>query len=145
MKKKIQELEEQVQVFKEKWQRERADMVNYKKEEGERLKSLVDYTEQKLAEKFLPIVDSFEMAKNHLTEEQLKDPSVKGLIMTGKMLLDALGLEEIDYLNKKYDPKYCEVAETVEGDDPDTVIATIQKGYKKKDKIIRVNKVKIIK
>jgi molecular chaperone GrpE len=146
----LDEARTQSETFKNNWQRERADFLNYKKEDGERLKQMRQYALESLLERLLPALDSFDMAKNHLNEAQLKDPGTQGLLMTGKMIIEAfksMGVEPISYLGKQYDPVECEVIEEMENTEtqPGTVVQEIQIGYKTKERLLRPCKVKISK
>lgn len=150
LKTEIEEAKAQSETFKNNWQRERADFLNYKKEDTERLKQMRQYALESLLERLLPALDSFDMAKNHLNESQLKDSGTQGLLMTGKMIIEAfksMGVEPISYLGKQYDPVECEVVEELENTDtePGTVIQEIQVGYKTKERLLRPCKVKISK
>ena len=131
------------------WQRSQADLINYQKEEIQRLKDYSSMVLEAWIQKLFPIIDNFELAKKHLTPEQLQDPSIQGILLTQKQLVDLLkaqGIIEYSYLGKIYDPLECEVIQEVEQEDePGTVIEEIQKGYKINNKIIRPAKVKIIK
>lgn len=131
------------------WQRSQADLINYQKEEIQRLKDYSSMVLEAWIQKLFPVIDNFELAKKHLTPEQLQDPSIQGILLTQKQLVDLLraqGIIEYSYLGKIYDPLECEVVQEVEQEDePGTVIEEIQKGYKINNKIIRPAKVKIIK
>lgn len=131
------------------WQRSQADLINYQKEEIQRLKDYSSMVLEAWLQKLFPVIDNFELAKKHLTPEQLQDPSIQGILLTQKQLVDLLraqGIIEYSYLGKIYDPLECEVIQEVEQEDePGTVIEEIQKGYKTNNKIIRPAKVKIIK
>ncbi len=132
------------------WQRARADLINYKKEEAQRLEEFMQYVTETLVEKFFPIADSFDLAKKHLTPEQLNDPGIQGLLMVRKMINEVfknLGIEEISYLGKIYDPIYCEVLQEVGGTGAPsgTVVEELAPGFKTKDRILRTNRVKIAK
>ncbi len=147
---KLQEASAQSEAFKSNWQRERADFLNYKKEEGERLKQMRQYALESLLERLLPALDSFDMAKSHLSEAQFKEAGTQGLLMTGKMIVEAfksMGVEPISYLGQQYDPVECEVIEEVENTDtaPGTVVEETQAGYKTKERLLRPCKVKIAK
>jgi molecular chaperone GrpE len=150
LEKSLQESLLSAESFKNQWQRERADFLNYKKEDSERIKQMRQYALESLIERLLPALDSFGFAKSHLKESQLADPGVQGLLMTGKMITDAfkgMGIEPISYLGKQYDPIECEVIEEMENTDcePGTVITETQIGYKTKERLLRPCKVKIAK
>ena len=50
------------------WQRERADFLNYKKGELERVGEILKYADVGLVLKVLPILDNFEIAEKKLAE-----------------------------------------------------------------------------
>jgi len=131
------------------WQRSQADLINYKQAENQRLKEFSTIAVQAWIQKLFPILDNFELAKKHLTPEQLADPSVQGILLTQKQLIDLLkaqGITECSCLGKVYDPMCCEIIEQIQQEgESGTVIEELQKGYKINNKIIRPCKVKIIK
>ena len=72
----------------------------------------------------------------------------KGVEMTYDQLINALkkeGVEEIDCLNKPYDPNQAQaiLQEKVEETESGIVIAVLQKGYVLKDRILRPAMVKV--
>jgi molecular chaperone GrpE len=142
------------------WQRARADLLNYKKEEMERIGELVGYATEELILKMLPILDNFEIAENKLSDDLKGDGSVKGVLQIKNQILDFLksqGVEEIKSVGEKFDPNLHEVVEEVEENDKESgiIIEEIQKGYKinKFDsasakinsRLLRPAKVKIVK
>ncbi len=140
------------------WQRERADFLNYKKEEMGRIGELLKYAGTELILKLLPILDNFELAEKKLPGELKKDESIKGILQIKKQVLDFLknlGIEQVDCLGKKFDPNFHEAVEDAPAEAKATtgaevkesgiIIEEIQKGYKFQDKILRPAKVKISK
>ncbi|MCX6720950.1 MAG: nucleotide exchange factor GrpE [Candidatus Staskawiczbacteria bacterium] len=118
------------------WKRERADFLNYKKSEMERIGDLAKYANEELILKILPILDNLSLAANHIKDE--------GLTLIKKQLEDFLqkeGIEPIETMGKKFDPN---TMEAVEGDG-DIVSEEVQRGYTMHDKLIRVARVKISK
>src|SRR3989304_5776579 len=59
---KLEELDKQKAEYLAGWQRERANFLNYKKEEMERISSLVAYSNEEIVAHFLPILDNFDLA-----------------------------------------------------------------------------------
>ncbi len=99
--KKLSELEE-CQKLKEEylagWQRARADLLNYKKEEMERIGDILKYANVDLILKVVPILDNFEVVEKKLPENLKNDEHVKGLLLIKNQILDFLklqGMEEI--------------------------------------------------
>ena len=67
LKKQFEECEKQKNEYLAGWQRARADLLNYKKEEMERIGELVGYATEELILKILPILDNFEIAEQKST------------------------------------------------------------------------------
>lgn len=131
------------------WQRERADFINYKNKEAERIKELLFSEKEDYFLKILPIIDNFNLAEESIAKDKQEDQNIKGLLMIKSQfeaVLKDQGLEELDRLNQKFDPAWDEVVETV--NDPkietQTIIEVIQKGYCFKNKLLRPAKVKIV-
>ncbi|RLC35009.1 MAG: nucleotide exchange factor GrpE [Candidatus Nealsonbacteria bacterium] len=130
------------------WQRARADFLNYKKDEMERMAELVKFANVELILKILPVLDNFYEAEKKLKSAETED--VKGLLQIRVQFEDFFkrqGVEEIKSLGEKFDPNFHEAVEQVELKDkePGTIIEEIQKGYTLQGKVIRPAKVKIVK
>jgi molecular chaperone GrpE len=128
------------------WQREKADFLNYKKQEFERLKETLNIAKESLFKELIPVLDNFNLAQKAIPEEEKEKNSIKGLLLIKKQLEDSLkslGLEEIETIGKQFDPKIHEAVEEVEGAEPGVIVEEVQKGYSFQGKIIRVAKVKI--
>lgn len=130
------------------WQRERADFLNYKREEMERLKLFLGYATEAILLKLLPIVDNLELADKELTEEQKNNGFVKGVLQIASQLRDFLkgqGVEELEVLGKKFNPEFHEAVGEIEGEETGIVGELVAKGYTLRGRVIRPAKVKIIK
>ena len=168
LKKKLEECQKLKDEYLASWQRERADFLNYKKDETKRIESFFKYAGQELILKILPILDNFDVAEKKLPEELKKNENVKGILQIKKQVLDFLknlGMEPIDCLGKKFDPNFMEATgeveakpafapasaeatagkEAVADKESGIVIEEIQKGYKIQGKLLRVAKVKVTK
>lgn len=158
LKKKLDECQKLKDEYLAGWQRERADFLNYKKEEMGRIGELLKYAGTELILKLLPVLDNFELAEKKLPDELKKNESIKGILQIKKQVLDFLknlGIEPIDCLGKKFDPNFHEAAEDapaealakagVEVKESGIIIEEIQKGYKFQGKILRPAKVKVTK
>src|SRR3990167_4626157 len=62
---KLQELEKRADEYLNNWKRATADLINYKKEEMERMGMLCNYAKESVIYKILPIFDSFYLAEKH--------------------------------------------------------------------------------
>ncbi|MFC1789610.1 nucleotide exchange factor GrpE [Patescibacteria group bacterium] len=150
IKKKLEELGKQKSEYLSGWQRERADFLNYKKEEMERIGELINYAKEELILKFLPVMDNFEIVGNNFSENLKKDEHIKGLLQIKNQLqnfLKNLGVEEIKSIGEKFDPKLHEVIGEIESKDKkqDTIVEEIQKGYTINGRLLRPAKVKVVK
>ena len=148
--KKIAELEKQKNEYLAGWQRARADFLNYKKEEMERVKGFLEYANEELVLKVLPILDNFETCEKCLTCDPEEDKNVKGLLMIKNQLRDFLksqGAEEVKSVGQNFDPNLHEVVGETEAKDKEKglIVEEVQKGYKINGRLLRPAKVKIIK
>jgi molecular chaperone GrpE len=149
-KKQLDECEKKAAEYLSGWQRERADFLNYKKEEMERIGQLINYAKEELILEILPLMDNFEVIEKKLPENFKKDENVKGLLQIKIQLenfLKSLGVEEIKSVGEKFDPHLHEIVEEVEAKDkePGIIIEEIQKGYKSNGRLLRPAKVRITK
>jgi len=158
LKKQIEEYQKQKEEYLAGWQRERADFLNYKKEEMERIKGFMVYAGMELVLKILPILDNFEIAtRQNFPSENLSGQEkerikkvIEGFLQIKRQLQDFLksqGVEEIKAIGEKFDPNFHEAIGQVEAKDkqPGTIIEEIQKGYKINGRLLRPAKVKVTK
>jgi len=148
LKKKLEECTKLKDEYLAGWQRARADLLNYKKEELERIGELIKYADVGIISKILPILDNFEIAEKKLPENLKNDENIKGLLQIKNQLQDFLksqGVEEIKCLGEKFDPNFHEIVEEVEAKEKESgiVLEEIQKGYLFHDRLLRPAKVKI--
>lgn len=137
------------QEYLESWKKERADFINYKKAEAERMENMAKYASEDLVYKILPILDHFEIAENHLTDEQKKDSHIIGLLHIKRQLEDMLknsGVEEIEVKEgDKFDPNIHEADAVAEGKDSGIILDILKKGYTLNGRLLRPAKVKVSK
>lgn len=150
LKKKLEEYKKKSEEYLAGWQRARADFLNYKKEEMERIGEILKYANENFILKILPILDNFEKATKEIPEDRKSDKFLEGLLQIKNQLGDFLknqGVEEIKTVGEKFDPNFHEVIEEIEVKDKESgiIITEAQKGYKLQGKVIRPAKVKIIK
>ena len=150
LKKKLEECRKLKDEYLTGWQRERADFLNYKKGELERVGEILKYADVGLVLKVLPILDNFELIEKKIPENLKVDENVKGLLQIKNQILDFLknqGVEEIKSVGERFDPNFQEVVEEIETSDKQqgTIIEEIQKGYTINGRLLRPAKVKIAK
>ncbi len=155
----LEEYNKQKNEYLAGWQRARADLLNYKKEEMERIGQLINYAKEELILDILPIMDNFEVIEKKLPENLKKDDFVKGLMQIKIQFQDflkTLGVEEIKSIGEKFDPNFHEAVEDVpvealakegvEKKDKESgiIFEEIQKGYKINGRLLRPAKVKVV-
>ena len=130
------------------WQRERADFLNYKREEMERLKLFLGYAAEDILVKLLPIVDNLELAEKELTEEHKNNSFVTGVLQIASQLREFLktqGVEEMESYGKKFNPEFHEAVGEMEGKEAGMVGEVVAKGYMLRGKVLRPAKIKVTK
>ena len=144
----LEELKNKSEEYLNGWKRERADFINYKKEEIERVGQLAEYTSEKIILKIIPILDNIYLAEAHMPEELKDNKWTDGFLQIKNLLCDFLkkeGIEEIKAIDEPFDPNTMEAIEEVEGGEKGMVSEEAQRGYTLNGKVIRAAKVKIIK
>lgn len=136
----IDSLKQQVEEFKNKYLRALADYQNLEKRVNEERFELVKMANKSLLIKILPFLDNLEKA-----EVFVRDPGLKISKEHFLQILKETGLEEIDLLNKDFDPNLAEAIDIVAGIKDNKVIEILRKGYKFEDKILRIAQVKVSK
>ena len=150
LKKQLLECQKQKEEYLAGWQRARADFLNHKKEEMERVSGLLVYAQEELILKLLSVLDNFDVAEKKLPEDLKKDENVKGLLLIKNQLLDflkGLGLEEIKSIGEKFDANLHEAVGETETEEKDSgvIFEEIQKGYTIQGRVLRPARVKISK
>lgn len=146
-KKKLAECHKQKEEYLAGWQRARADFLNYKKDEMERIAGIIKYAGEEMIVKILPILDNFEKAEKEIPAEK-KDEYLKGFLQIKTQLQDFLKAQQVEAigsLGRKFDPNFHEVVEEVarEGKESGIIVEELQKGYSLNGKVIRPAKVKV--
>lgn len=131
--------------YLEGWQRAKADLLNYKKDEGKRFESFMEFAMASLVQEILPVLDSFDLSLGHLTPE-----AEKGVLLIRYQLEDVLkksGLEQIKIeIGEVLNPEKHEAVGETESEKPTGTIAEItQKGYLFRGRVLRPVRVKISK
>ena len=135
----LEECKKQKDEYLAGWQRERADFLNYKKEEMERMGELLKYFGERMVLKLLPILDNFEIADKTLPEDLRNNDNIKGLLQIKNQILEFLknqGVEEIKTTGEKFDTSLMEAVEKPEEE---------RKGYTISGRLLRVAKVRVAK
>lgn len=135
LEKKYNELDDQ---YKRLWADQQNMMQRFQKERQDNAK----YAAVPTIEAVLPALDNFEFAKKSLNEETKFEDIIKSIDMLREQLLMSLksvGLEEVA-TNIAFDPQLHEAIANVPNPEIDegTIVDVAKKGYKLKDRVIRV-------
>ncbi len=155
----LEEYKKKCEEYLNNWKRERADFLNYKKDEAQRLTLLAGYQKEDLILKILPILDNIELAEKQLPDklksgEEGSQQSIewtKGFLQIHKQIEEFLkkeGIEEIKSVGEEFNPETMEIVEETANTQnltPNTVVEELQKGYTMNGKVLRPAKVKISK
>ncbi len=143
----LAKLEREKAEYLDGWKRAKADLINYKKEEAQRLENFAKFSNEMLVSELITILDSFELSLSMISED---DAARKGMILIKNQLEDLLrknGLERIQI--KRGDPLDTNLEEAVgemnSAEPPGTIAEEVSGGYKLHRKVIRAVRVRISK
>jgi len=132
------------------WQRAKADYINLQKELSEISLNLATSSKEKVIEKILPSIDSFEMAFGNKEHWQTLDKEWRdGILSIYQQLLSGLkdsGTIIIDQNNILFDPNIHQSMSIVKTKDKEMdhkVVEVLQNGYKIDNRVIRPAKVTV--
>ena len=133
------------------WQRERADFVNYKKDEATRLTRTKEVVVERFVEDLLPVLDAYDMAFSNREAWEKVDANWRmGVEYIHQQLLRVLSENGVTPIDTKvgdtFDPTKHESIETVQTEDSasdNKISAIIQSGYMFGERILRPARVKV--
>ena len=122
----------------------KSDFENYKRRTNAAKDNSKDEGKIFVIEKILPVLDTFDRARESLEGK----PELDAFNMVYRQfdkILSEIGLEEVDVLGEAFDPNlsYAIAKEEAGEDNVGKVVAVLAKGYKFKDKIVRYSQVKV--
>jgi molecular chaperone GrpE len=125
-----------------------ADFENLQKRSKKEIEQAVEYGNESLIVKLLPVLDDLERGLEAAREAKDKEPILDGLELILKEIQTSLreaGLSSIECIGKNFDPSSHEAMGYVEtADKPEnTVIRELRKGYRLGDKVIRPSMVEV--
>ncbi len=140
------ELQADLERFRDLALRSQADFENYKKRAAREKEDAIKYANTSLLERLVAIVDNFELGLSAARAEGERSPILSGMGMVLKQLTDFLadnGLQPINAEGKKFDPNLHEaIAHEASDEFPEgTVIRQTRRGYRMKDRLLRPSSV----
>jgi molecular chaperone GrpE len=121
-----------------------ADFDNYRKRMDTEQKRMSQYAKEGMVEDMLPILDSFEKAVQHCSEEGIEGTGIIGIHKQLDSLMVKWGVTEID-ASGCFNPNFHEALMVEEADEDNLVLEVFQKGYQHQGRVIRSTKVKVSK
>ncbi len=132
------------------WQKERADFINYKKQEEDRKANFSESIRGRILARFLIVLDSFNLAfANKEAWSKVDENWRKGIEHIYNQLnaiFEEYDVKEIGAVGENFDPNIhqsIEIKSTDKKEDNHKISEVIQKGYKLGDRVIRVARVNI--
>ena len=136
----------QAEEYLNNWKRERADFLNYKKDEAKRLEEFVKFANEAVVLDVIDIIDDLERACQNFAGQNLGGQAAelnKGLGQVLKKFQDLLKKYGVERTETKdtFDPLLHEAVEGAGGDK----LEEIRAGYTMHGQVIRPARVKIVK
>jgi molecular chaperone GrpE len=126
------------------WKKERADFINYKKDESKRMEEFLKFANESLITEIIEVLDDLELAYKNFSDSNLdKKNLLDGLnqiINKFQSLLKKNNVERIK-VDNVFDPLLHEVVDNLEGDK----IEEVRAGYMLNGRVIRPSRVKFSK
>lgn len=131
------------------WQRQKADFLNFKREQSEAAALLQDAIYRELVFAMLPLINDVDRAFSAMPHGGINEEWMRGfeqISMQFKKFLSTIGVEEIA-TDGLYNPEFHEAVgmAEAEGKEPGAILETIEKGYTLRGRVIKPAKVKIAK
>ncbi len=143
----IAELEQQIADLTEALQRERADVINVRRQHDNQINMLQSMVKTGVVTDLLPVIDNFERALKHVPADLEGNEFVKGVSGVVKQFektLADMGVERIKTVGEVFDPNVHEAVAHEEGAGTvEVVCEELQPGYRLGDSVIRPAMVKV--
>lgn len=143
----IAELQQQIADLTDALQRERADVINVRRQHEDQLANLKDLLKANVVRDLLPVIDNFERALKHVPKDLENNDYVKGVQGIVKQFEDTLtqmGVQRIKTVGEVFDPVVHEAVSMEDGDGViEIVCEELQSGYQLGEQVIRHAMVKV--
>lgn len=126
-----------------------ADFDNFRKRKNKEMSDSIRFANQDLLLQLIPVLDNFDRTLDAIEKTDNLSAVKDGIAVVDKSMkktFKKIGMEPINSIGKALNPEFHEVITTVpveEKKKKGVVIDEIEKGYKLKDRVIRVAKVVI--
>ena len=141
-----EEAADKAEEYLNNWKRERADFVNYKKDEARRVGELLKFSTEGIITELIDVIDGIEVSRRNFPDDKEMKDWLDGFDSSLDKLdkfLEKFGVNKIETKGEKFDPLIHEAVEIQDKDGEN--IEEIRPGYTMHGKVIRPARVKIIK
>jgi len=132
------------------WQKERADFINYKKQEDDRRANFSESIRERILTRFLTVLDSFNMAFVNKDAWSKVDENwrmgIEHIYTQLNNIFEEYDVKEIGEVGENFDPSIhqsIDMTPTDKKEDNHKISEVIQKGYKLGDRVIRAARVNV--
>ncbi|MEA1973881.1 MAG: nucleotide exchange factor GrpE [Candidatus Cloacimonadota bacterium] len=144
---KYAELEKERDSFKDKWIRKAAEFENFRKRSNKEKQDWIKNANKRIILEVCDVMDDFERAIKTESKNHQLDTLRKGVDMIFDKLVNIIkkeGVEQIDALEKEFDPNYHEALAHIASDkEKDIIAAIIRNGYLMNNKVLRPTQVAV--
>jgi molecular chaperone GrpE len=144
----LRDRDETILALREQILRMQADFENYKRRQQNSLEDVKFLARESIIGNLLPLLDNFERASQALGTTQNVKAMAEGLQLILRQMKEILGREgltEIQAEGQLFDPSLHEAVMLEDRDDVEdqTILATLQKGYRLGSRVLRPTLVKV--
>lgn len=132
----LEKAKSQTEEYLDNWKRERADFLNYKKDEAQRIGEFAKFATESVILEVIELLDDLDVAV-----KEIVNPGLEQIVKKFREVLKKHGVERID-TEGEFDPLSHEAVGTEDGGNK---IEEVRAGYTMHGKVIRPARVKIIK
>lgn len=148
LKRKLAECQQEKQEYLEGWQRARAELINYKKSETERLSRFTQQANREVLRDFLVVLDDLFRLEKEVERKYGQDAFFDGVVKTRKEFLDVLekwGVSRIETEGRDFDPEKHEAVASVNDStlEEGKIVEEVLSGYLLKEEVLRPAQVKV--
>ena len=140
----LEKFKKQTEEYLNNWKRERADFLNYKKDESRRVEELIKYINEGMLMDVIEIIDKLDVGLQHEPNETMKQ-----LSRDFEKFLERYDVKKIEIKNPSTDSGQVKfdhmLHEAVEVEEGGKNLNEVRAGYTMHDRVIRPVRVKITK
>lgn len=147
LKGQVEKLTGDLQEKKDRLLRLQADFDNFRRRSAKEREEISAVVTQNFCKDMLPLLDNFERAMAAETKDvEAFQKGVEMIFTQFQEVLKKNGLEQIEAVGQKFDPKFHQAVMRVEDPEKedDTVAQELQKGYMVKGRVIRPSMVQVV-